>query len=322
MIEGNDGADNAAQLTAEVLQQADNGLSKETEEIVEELKGASDTEETVEEKQEVEEQKEEKSPEDKTFAAKFAALTRKEKEIREREKHVEGRLAELEAKMSELNKPEVVEEEEPLEMLMRKNPLEGLKKFDLDYETLTQIALNDGKLPVELQLKLAQQQLDAKYSGELEKLRNELAEKDKKSEEVRHKQVIEGFKNQINEEIVSNPSEYELLNANREDNIELVYEVIEEHYNQTESVMDVKMAANLVEEHLLEEAKKYLEKSKIQKLMGASEKTQEVKPKETKSQESVTLSNSQSQISNAGERWLSDEESKREAAKLIRWTEE
>jgi hypothetical protein len=57
-------------------------------------------------KQAIEEkiQKESKPEEDK-FSQKFAALSRREKEMREYEKKIESRLAELDAKLESFNKP-------------------------------------------------------------------------------------------------------------------------------------------------------------------------------------------------------------------------
>jgi hypothetical protein len=72
-------------------------------------------------------------------------------------------------------------------------------------------------------------------------------------------------------------------------------------------------------ELLLEEAKKRIGLSKIKKLLGASQESPKKELPNKKS--SVTLSNTQSQVSQAADRFLSDDESKQQAAKLIKWIE-
>jgi hypothetical protein len=301
-----------------------------SEEAAPEVEAAAKVEEAP-----AEEKKEEQSEEEKRFASRFAALSRREKSIREQESQLNARMAEIDAKMEALQKvqnPEP-EPEMPWEEMLLNKPLEALEKKGLSYEELTKIALNDGKLTPEMELKIWQQKMDRKYTEELEAVKSKLAEKEEqeaeqltKKEEERLNQVIVDFKNQISEEVSSKPEEYELLGMQGEDGIQTVYDVIDLHYKQTSeegegAIMSVDEASKLVEEHLLEEAKQYLNKSKIKKLLETSEKTPETKPEVKRETESVTLSNSQSQVSQAGERYLSDEESKARAAKMIRWNE-
>ena len=84
------------------------------------------------------------------FDKKFAALSRKEKALRDRE-------LELEQKYG--NK----EKELPLERRIRANPLKALEELGLDYDKLTELALNDGRLTPDMQMKLMREELENDY---------------------------------------------------------------------------------------------------------------------------------------------------------------
>ena len=197
-----------------------------------------------------------------------------------------------------------------------------MQELGIGYETLTQIALNDGNLTPELQMKLMREEMSSSLNSKIEALEKKLAEKEEQEAQSKHEQTITGFKNQIKQHVDSNVEELELVALQEgEEGINLIYDVIAEHYNEYEEVLDVKTAAELVENHLLEEAKKYIGRNKIKKLMGASQETKPQESKPLEKQSSMTLSNEQSQTSSTGRRQMSDEEALREAAKLIRWEE-
>ena len=301
---------------ADVLQQADGIENMQAAEGQEVEKKA----EKAETEPKVEEKKEEQSKQEKLFASKFAALSRKEKALREKERQIEARMAEIEQRLQAAQpKQEQAELEEPLELRIKKNPFETLKSMGLDYEALTKIALNDGQLPPELQVQLMREELEKKYVSRFEELEKKLTEKEKKEVEERNSQAISNFKSEIGEIISENTENYELLSVEGQDGVNLVYDVIEEHYNEHGEILDVKTAAELVENHLLEEAKKRVGLSKIKKLLGASEPKAQTEPKQTKP--SVTLSNEQAQTSQTADRFMSDDESRQVAAKLIKWVE-
>ena len=257
--------------------------------------------------------------EDKRFAAKFAALTRKEKAVREQEKRINARLQELEAKLAAQPKPAEKPVEEPLERRLKRNPFEALKSQGLDFETLTQIALNEGKLTPELQMQIMREEIESKYNSQIEEVNKKLAAREKREEEERQAATINNFKNQIADTIKSAASEYELVAAEGQEGVDAVFDIIDAYYQETGEVLDIKEAVEAAEEELLKQAKKRIGLSKIKKLMGASEtKTQETKPQQVK-KTGVTLSNEAAQVQSNSGRFLSDEESKAEAAKLIRF---
>jgi hypothetical protein len=107
------------------------------------------------------------------------------------------------------------------------------------------------------------------------------------------------------------------------DATELVYQVIEEHHASTGEILDIKRAADAVEAHLLEEAKKLIERPKIKGLMQPKAPTapsNATKSEAAKAAPSAkTLTNASATKPSPVARYLSDDESKAEAAKLIKW---
>lgn len=250
------------------------------------------------------------------FASKFAALSRKDKQLREREKQIEKRLADLEARSKQ--EQEEVSKYKSIPERLKKEPLNVLKEYGLTMQELTDMMLNDGKPTPEMMLSEAEKRMQAK----LDELDKKLKEKEELETSTKHQQAIDNFKSEISSFITENNNDYELIAAN--DAADLVYEVIEAHFNDTAdedgqngTIMDVKEACNLVEQHFLNEAKRHLKLGKVKGLLGP--KT-EPTPKDRQS--SPTLSNTDSvKVPNKEARRLSNEESVAEAAKLIRWDE-
>jgi hypothetical protein len=263
---------------------------------------------------------EEEAPqqEDDKFSSKFAALSRKEKDIRSRESELERKIQEFEERFAQLNQPqeepqEQQQEEIPLEFRLKKNPLQTLEEMGLGYDVLTKLAMNDGEMTPDLQMKIMREELERDYKSKFEQLENRLLEKEQAEEEAKYQQVIDNYKAQIDEFIRSDEN-YELIQVNEAQ--DLVYDLIEEHHNETGRILDTKEAADQVEQYLQEEYQEVLKKSKK---LGSMLAPQEAKPQ---IRQSPTLSNSQSArgvTAASAERKLSEDESKARAASLIRW---
>lgn len=269
--------------------------------------------------EEVEESKEgDKSSE---FDSKFAALSRREKSLRQKEQSIDDKLAQLEERFEQLSRPQESAQEEktpeiPLEMRLKKDPLNTLKELGYDFQTLTDLALNDGKLTPEMQIQLMREEIDSKYSSELETLRNELREEKQTVEEKKYEDTIQNFKFEIADYVDSSEG-FDLIKAY--DARDQVYDVISEHHKDTGRVMNIEEASNYVEEYLMEEAKKLMGVEKFKKLLNPEEKKE---PVQEKKPSGVTLSNSQaSTVSSEPGRLLSEDDSKRKAAKLLRWND-
>jgi len=245
------------------------------------------------------------------FSRKFAALSRKEKEVREREAEYERRIAELEHKFTA--KEPQKEPEIPFDVQLRQNPLKALESVGLSYDKLTELALNDGKLTPEMQMKLMREELETDYKSKFEDLENRLVEKEKGLEEQRYEDIKLGFQNEIESFVNSNGEEYELIKANEANDV--VYDVIEEHYNETGKILDIREAAQAVENYLEEEASKLLNLGKIRSKFNPGNNEQE-----PLRQSQVTLSNAHSaQANERVARKLSEEESKSAMAQMLKW---
>ena len=193
--------------------------------------------------------------------------------------------------------------------------MKALESVGLSYDKLTELALNDGKLTPEMQMKLMREELETDYKSKFEDLENRLVEKEKGLEEQRYEDIKLGFQNEIESFVNSNGQEYELIKAN--DANDVVYEVIEEHYNETGKILDIKEAAEAVESYLEEEATKLLQLSKVRSKFNPGDNEQE-----PQRQSQVTLSNAHSaQANERVARKLSDEESKSAMAKMLQWDE-
>ena len=245
------------------------------------------------------------------FASKFAALSRKEKALRDKEadyqskfEDMERRLAEYEAKNKE---PEV-----DWEQLLRRDPLKALEEVGLGYDKLTELALNDGKLTPDMQLAAMREEIESDYRRKFEELEGRLTEKEQAEQEAYYDSVQENFQNEISNFVEQNQDKYELIEAS--DANALVFDVIEEHYNETGRVLDIGEAADAVESYLEEEAGKLMKLKKISSRLG-------IDPRELEELEQVTLSNDHSaQVQYDGaSRLLSEEESKARAAKMLQW---
>ena len=245
------------------------------------------------------------------FASKFAALSRKEKALRDRESEYESKFEEMERKLAEYE-AQSQEPEVDWEHMLRNDPLRALEEAGLGYDKLTELALNDGKLTPDMQLAAMRQELENDYQRKFEELEERLNAKEQSEVESYYDSVQENFQDEIAGVVMSDPDRFELVQASEAS--ALVYDVIEEHYNETGRVLDIEEAADAVESYLEEEAGKLMKLKKLSSRLG-------IDPRELEAMEQVTLSNDHSaQVNYEGaNRMLSDEESKARAARMLQW---
>ena len=238
------------------------------------------------------------------FDKKFAALSRKEKALRDRE-------LELEKKYGGDKEKEL-----PLERRIRANPLKALEELGLDYDKLTELALNDGRLTPDMQMKLMREELENDYKDKFNSLEQRINAKEKMEEEAKYDAVKQGFVGEINSFVNENRNDFEYVAHNEATDV--VYDVIEEHYNETGRILDIKEAVQAVESYLEEEAEKLLNLGKVKNRLTSLR--DEYEPPQRQSQ--TTLSNAHSaQANERVARKLSDEESKSAMAKMLQWDE-
>ncbi len=277
---------------------------------------------------------EEKKPD--RFAPKFAALTRQEKALRQSKVELKAKEAELEKRTKEIEAQ--AQTYQARQKLKKENPLKFLEEEGVTYDELTQMILNNGEVPAEKK----QEQVLAVMQEEIKALREELKQKDKKEQEEReaaeksqaeqkYNQQIDGFKAEIKEFLDKSDVEaFELMKSGVfsevTDPIQAVYDVVLEHYEDTKAkspkgvgeILDIKDAADMVEQWLESEADKIAKTKKIAKKLNPP--VEEKKQSKAQSESPSTLENAHSSTvpSRQGEK-LDDDALLAQAASIIRW---
>lgn len=177
-----------------------------------------------------------------SLSARFAALAKREKAIVDREKKAQ----ELGKKYEPLIQSLAKFKEDPV------TALDAMEAEGVTFEMLAQAYLK-RKDPN------AQPTAEDKYA-ELQK-RLDAIEQEKKDNALREAQAkeaqaVDAFKGQIKSFVESGGEKYELIQA--QNAIDVVYDVIEQHYQKTGEIMDVATASDHVENHLYEEGKRLL----------------------------------------------------------------
>lgn len=272
-----------------------------------------------------------KTPEADPQAAKFAALSRREKALKAQERSLAQRAKEFEEKLKLASESKVDDAKYIDVDAFKKNPYEYMKKHGLTLEQVAEIALNDGKITPESLVK----QAETKLEKQIRELQEKLEVKEAKEIEQRYEQVLQGFKADMTK-FVNDTEDYEMIRAT--DSVQTVYDVIETNFNnkiaefaeeygreateeeRREFILDNKTACDMVEAWLLDQ-----EKAKIEKLRSLKKTKGLFEPLATKVEPKVkdattTLTNTLSaQVPSKDSKKLTAEESLKEAAKLIKW---
>jgi hypothetical protein len=266
--------------------------------------------------------KPEKPKDPNGFGRQFSALSKREKAIREQEKQFKAREAEI-AKLQEQYSPEA------LKRKLKLNPIETLKELGVDYDYVTNVAL-DGKVPEQTKREVELEERLAKLEARLQKYEpkeenSEVDEKNLSPEELAQKyeqEYIDG----IEPFIQGNNEKYALVNKYGQDAIELVYafanQIHEEKHKQgmTGYIPSYDEAADLAEAYLEEQVKDFASVVEKRKKPSESQGKDSSKPQSNGSQSSPTLSNQHSTTrpSEGDPLRLSEEERIKRAAALIR----
>lgn len=225
-------------------------------------------------------------PKTDDMSAKFAALAKKERIARLAQHNLKTKETSLAERERQIAERERMWEEE-----FKQSPLEAIKKRGYTYEDITKAALNDGKFEPATEIKSVR--------SELEKFRQEQAEKEKKALEEQQtaaqkieQETVERFKRNISQTLEEKKDKYELTHLF--DASDLVYQTIEEHFERTKKlgeakVMSIEEACDLVEQFYENEIERTATSSKkFQAKYGAIKKEAE----KEKPKSSTTLSNS------------------------------
>jgi len=255
----------------------------------------------------------EKPPEkEDKFSSKFAALARREKQLLAREAEIKTKSEKLKSFDDE-------------EKAFHADPFDYLKKkFNADYNYLTQRVLNNNQLTEAQKVEMVEKRLEKFVSdqqAEKERAKQELEQTQKQKQNAEYQATIETFVSNIDKAIKADPDNFEFLNA-QEEAPQMVYNVIEEHFSKTGKVLETAQAIEYVEKYLESESEKYLNLKKIKSKFEQPKDAQgKFVPQTPKPSAPKTLTNShQTEVPAPQQKALTPEESKRIAAKMLRWT--
>jgi len=262
---------------------------------------------------------------DQNIAQKFAALSRKEKQVRQQEQQLKAARAEMESwkkQQAELSSRKSLKER------VAEKGIAALEDEGLSYKELTEQYLLKGEPTPEDRQKEVLNSLKAEIEALKAERAAERAQSEEKLKELnaqREQKVRENYLTSLKTHLSNNNEKYELIVAN--DAHQMVYESMEEAYAllEQEGGPDFKMsqeeidalrdaAAEEVEAQLFENAKKLAQAKKVKGLFGSPE------PKSEPKQSSPTLSNTLSQqVPTSSEEHLSDDESKKRMAAMLKF---
>lgn len=233
-------------------------------------------------------------------AREFAIISRKQKELFDREKQLKEQAAKY-------------KDYEEMEALKDSNPLEYLRKKGVNLESLIIAAASEGEEPTVDQKLSKLEKLLADEQAARQKDKDDAEKAKAEAQKAAEQKFIDDYKKKIETDIKADLDKYECINAQNAYN--LVYSVIEETWETTRTVMPIADAAEKVETYLLSEMQKLFNIKKL----GIS-KAAEAKPEAPQKTNFPTLDSSVTpQSEPPSGKYLSEEESKREAAKLLRW---
>lgn len=229
-------------------------------------------------------------PQDKKpdeMSAKFAALARKEKRMRDEMGRFTASRAEWVAREKSISDRESAWEQE-----FKTNPIAALKKRGITYEDISKAVLNDDKFEPSVEIKSVKDEI-ASLKKEAQEKETRAQEDARRQREQAEQEAIEAFKGGIATFIGENKEKFELVSIF--DAGELVFQTVEEHYARTSKagtpkVLSVDEACQMVETYLENEIERTAQASKkFQSKYGAL-KTKEEAPKKPAAT-TTTLSN-------------------------------
>ncbi len=178
-------------------------------------------------------------------SAKFGALARKEAEVRKAAAAHEQRAKEMEARETALK------EREARLINAKKNPIAILKEHGFSYADATEAVLGNYKEPeadpIDDKFKPYAERFD-KYESTGTELKRQLEEITAKLAAKEQQEAIGQVMKNINETL-ADKDRYELINAVGSEATDMVRDVMVEHWNQHNEMLDYHKAADIVESY-------------------------------------------------------------------------
>lgn len=245
--------------------------------------------------------------EQEKFASRFAALSRKEKELQQRERSFKESQAKLQAYEKALASA-------------KDNPLEYLQAAGLTLEQALEQIINQDKEPTEQDRVQAIEKKIADYENQQKQLAI-------RAQEYKKQQELSQIHNELSTYVEQNSEQFELVKAYNA--IPDVWAVIERTFIETKGQIHLTMeqACQAVEEQILEEKK--LEADRLAKIKKLAKQTpltsaghvEDSNLNKVSKTVSPTLTNNSGTTSTVPKKFKTREESLAEAAKLLKWNE-
>jgi hypothetical protein len=221
------------------------------------------------------------------LSSQYAILARKEKALRQREQQLRAREAALKpAAPAEPAKPAFDESLYVKRDRLTQDPFTVLNELGLTYDQLTEMALNAPK-PEQLAM---QSELRA-LREEMKALRGETEKTLETSQKAQNDQALNLMRQEARKLVASDPN-LEMIKITPGATNEIV-KLIEDVYYKDGEFLSVEDAAQMVEDHLADEAMKYARAKKIQQRLQPKAETPTQKPNGAPQQQQLkTLTNS------------------------------
>lgn len=178
---------------------------------------------------------------------KFAVLARKEAELYRRQQAVKHQQAEL------ARQAEEIRAFQDMKRNARLNPVDALKQLGLTYEEITEYLMNDNKPTPQAEVLSVKQELE-EFKRQQQAEQKRILEEQRAAAEAEQQAIVEQFHEEVSDYVTQHADTYELTALYGGAN--LVWQVIEENFKQTQKLMSIPEAAKLVEEHYEELARK------------------------------------------------------------------
>ena len=236
--------------------------------------------------------------EDEAFSRKFAALTKREKELQKRDEELKARNSGY-ASVDDYKK------------LAKTDVNKWLEESGVTFDEITEYYLNGAE---------SKDPKISEVEGKLADLEKRLKDKEENAAEIERQAAVAGFKAKQKEFILTKAADYELIAAT--DSYELVYDVTKQYYDKHNKVLAHEEAAKMVEDYLEKEVEKVLKASKIRnKFAAQADVKTETSTKTEPAKDTIkTLNNSMTSAANpTTSKRLSRDESLERAASLLKW---
>lgn len=220
-------------------------------------------------------------PEHDSMAARFAALSRKEKAIVERERLLKDQ---YETKVTAWEKAQ---------QSAKLNPVEFLKSVGLEFADVANFMMHGEQPTPELQYRHLEDkvaQMEQARIKEREDQENAARQAEIQAQKEFETRTRNGYKETITSYLASNSDNLEL--SNQLESVDLIFDFTEQYYNETGEILPLDTAAQIVEDYWESEVERVMQLKKVQSKYGNRKEESEQQESLVRAERpSVTISN-------------------------------